>query len=59
MPKEPTYYAVVRWAAEDVQSHRPDWSLKRCEKELQSIERHLQNRLVELGQEVMSDLLPK
>jgi hypothetical protein len=55
-PKE--YYAAVRWAAEDVQGLRPDWTLERCEEELRSIESNLQDRLIELGHEVMDTLLP-
>lgn len=55
---EPTYYGIVRWAAEDVQGLRPDWTLERCEEELQGIEKHLQDRLCELGFEVIDTLLP-
>lgn len=43
------YFATTRWAAEDVQSIRPDWNLERCERELGIIERRFQDWLVELG----------
>ena len=56
-PNEPEYYAMVRWAAADVQSLRPDWTLERCEEELRGIESNLQDRLIELGHEVIDTLL--
>lgn len=54
-----TYYAMTRWAPEDVRSLRPCWTPERCEEELQTIERHLENRLVELGFDVLDTLLPQ
>jgi hypothetical protein len=56
--KEPTYYGMVRWAAEDIKTLRPSWSNERCEEELAKIEGHLQDRLVELGWEVIECLIP-
>jgi hypothetical protein len=53
-----TAYAETKWRAEDVKTIRPKWSMKKCEEELGSIEKHLTGRLIELGWEVMEDLLP-
>lgn len=60
MPKKkaPRYYARVRWAPEDVKSLRPGWSLKKCEAELSKTESLLEDRLTELGFEVLNGLLP-
>jgi hypothetical protein len=50
-------YAEVSWTAEDVQTLRPEMTTEQAEEALQSIEKHLRDRLVELGWEVMDDLL--
>ena len=39
-------------------NYAPDWSLEQCDQWLDMNERHIQNRLVELGWEVISTLLP-
>ena len=49
---------LVTWAWQDVQSLHPKWSKKRCEEELAGVLPHLNDRLVELGWEVLGDLLP-
>ena len=51
-------YAKVEWTADDVKSIRMDWSMERCEEELHGIEKRLQERTIELGWDVMDDLLP-
>lgn len=51
-------YASVGWTANDVKTIRPRWSLKRCERELASIEGDIQDRLVERGWGVLEGLLP-
>ena len=56
--EKPRQYAKVVWTASDVKTLRPDWSDERCEEELHDIERHLQDRLIELGWDVMGCLLP-
>ena len=56
--KHRSEYAKVSWNAEDVQCLRENWSLDRCATELEVIEKHLQDRLIELGWTVMGDLLP-
>jgi hypothetical protein len=50
-------YAKVVWRAEDVQALKKDWSLPRCEEWLQNNDRHISDRLIELGWEVMDTLL--
>jgi hypothetical protein len=50
-------YAEVSWTAEDVKTLRPEMTTEQAEEALQSIEKHLRDRLVELGWEVMDDLL--
>lgn len=50
-------YASVSWTIEDVQTLRPDFTDEQAEKFLQDNERHLRDRLIEHGWDVMSDLL--
>ncbi len=50
-------YANVSWHPSDVQSLRPNWSLKKCEEELSKNAKYIQERMVELGWEVIEDLL--
>ena len=57
MPTKNTYGGVV-WAAEYVKTLRPRWSLKRCEDFLVANDRHIQDRICELGWEVLEALLP-
>lgn len=52
------YHAISRWTADDVKTLRPDWSLEECAYWLAENERHIQDRLVELGWEVIGNLLP-
>jgi hypothetical protein len=56
--KERERYAEVCWVADDVKTLRPKWSLKRCEEELNAIERDIQDRMVERGWSVLQQLLP-
>jgi len=50
-------YAKVTWRAEDVQMIKDSWPLERCEEWLSDNERHISDRLIELGWEVMDSLL--
>ena len=50
-------YAKVVWRAEDVQALKKNWSLPRCEEWLEDNERHIADRLIELGWDVMDTLL--
>jgi hypothetical protein len=50
-------YGRVEWTVEDVLSIRPEMSPEDAEEFLQSNEKHLRNRIVELGWEVLESLL--
>jgi hypothetical protein len=50
-------YAQVVWMAGDIQTFRPKWTLERCEEWLSDNGKYIQDRLVELGHEVIEDLL--
>jgi hypothetical protein len=50
-------YAALGWNAEDVQTLRPDLTDAQAEAFLARNERHLRDRLVELGWDVMDTLL--
>ena len=50
-------YAKVEWTAEDVLTLRPDMTEEQAEEFLQSNEKHLRDRLIELGWDVMESLL--
>jgi len=50
-------YATVTWTSEDVQTLRPTWTVEQCEEWLERNERYIQDRLVELGWEVIETLL--
>ena len=56
MAKNNTYAAVV-WSAEDVKTLRPVWSTRRCEEFLARRERNIQDRVCELGWEVIQTML--
>jgi hypothetical protein len=53
-----TYYAAVRWTPGDVQALRPNWNIEMCERWLTENQKYIQDRLVELGWDVISALLP-
>lgn len=50
-------YAVVAWTAADVQTMAPRMTDEDAEEWLQANEKHLRNRLVELGWDVIGHLL--
>lgn len=50
-------YAKVEWTAEDVRTLRPDMTMEQAEEFLQSNGKYIQDRLVELGWEVIETLL--
>ena len=50
-------FATVTWTAYDVQSLKPDWAVEKCEEFLEDNARRIQDRLIELGWEVIEDLL--
>ena len=52
-------YAQAGWTVEDILTLRPSWSVQRCERELQACEGHLQERMIEVGWEVLHAILPE
>jgi hypothetical protein len=52
-------YCSVVWRAEDVQDlpRCKNWSLEKCEEWLSDNERHIQDRLTELGWEVLDSFV--
>ena len=51
------YYAKVEWAVEDIQALRAGWSERRCQEFLVANEKYIEERLVELGWEVIESLI--
>jgi hypothetical protein len=50
-------FATVTWTAYDVQSLRPSWTLEKAEEFLESNDRRIQDRLIELGWGVIEELI--
>jgi len=57
MYKPEGYYAMTRWHPEDVQALKPEWSTEQAVDFLQRNESKIQDRLVELGWEVLETLI--
>lgn len=52
-----SYEIVVKWIGEDVQGLYPEWSFWQCEWALEEVERHLRDNVIELGNELLEQLL--
>lgn len=50
-------YAKVEWTVDDVLTLRPEWTREKAEEFLDINEKHIQNRIVELGWEVIESML--
>jgi len=50
--------ANITWVAGDVQTLKPDWTIEQCEDWLSTNAKYIEARSVELGWEVIEDLLP-
>jgi len=50
-------YCANPWRAEDVSSLRPEWTMKKCEEWLSDHEDDIQDRLTELGYEVIDSFI--
>lgn len=50
-------YCVIVWTPDDVQTLRSDWSLDECALALDKIDKHLVDRSIEFGWDVMDILL--
>lgn len=48
---------IIRWLADDVQQLRPDLTLEECEALLDRVGRHLADRSIEVGWEILETLL--
>ena len=57
MKKEDEKYAAVTWCWEDIKTLRPHWSKAKCVEFLQANESHIQDRVCELGWEVIEALM--
>ena len=55
--EEPRKYAQIAWTAEDVLTLRPDWTTEQAEDFLCDNESRIQDRTIEIGWEVLEDLL--
>mgnify|MGYP003997906751 CR=1 FL=1 len=55
--EEEPKFAQLAWMAGDVQTHKPDWTEEQCREWLAHNQKHIQNRLCELGNEVIGTLV--
>lgn len=51
------FKVVITWTAVDVQALHPDWTLEKCEDVLFDISERLETRCIELGWELIEDLI--
>jgi hypothetical protein len=58
MKQKTESFAEVKWTVEDVKTLRPYWTDEQCVDFFQQNERHIKDRLVELGWDVIGCLLP-
>ena len=52
-----TKRCIIKWSAEDVQQLKPEWSLEKCQSWLDGNNRHLADRLIETGWEVLESFV--
>ena len=50
-------YVTISWCPADIKELRPDWSDEQCMQALAHIGGYLEDRSIELGWEVIEDLL--
>lgn len=48
---------TIKWSAEDIQQLKPTWSLNKCQSWLDGNSRHLKDRLIETGWEVLESFI--
>lgn len=53
------FKVTITWLPGDIKSLRPDWDIDRCEEWLCENAKRIQDRSIELGWEVIEDLLPE
>ena len=49
--------AVVKWVGADIQAFHPDWSEDKCDFVMGELSGYLENRVVEMGNDVLYYLL--
>lgn len=54
----PIDHCIVEWHASDVQALRPEWSFEKCQEWLTNNKKALRDRSIELGWEILFELLP-
>lgn len=52
-----SYEVVIKWVPEDIQALQPDWHESKCEFVLDEISKHLENCVIEYGNEVVGELV--
>lgn len=55
--EEEPKFAQLAWTPGDVQTHKPDWTEEQCREWLAQHQKHIQNRLCELGNELIGTLV--
>jgi hypothetical protein len=55
--EEEPKFAQLAWMAGDVQTHKPDWTEEQCREWLDQNQKYIQDRLCELGNEVIGTLV--
>ena len=49
--------AIVKWVGADIQAFKPDWSEDKCDTVMGELSGYLENRVVEMGNDVLYYLL--
>lgn len=57
LAREEGCLCVIAWTAGDVKSIRPRWSMKKCEEQLLANRKWLEERLIEVGWDVLDTLI--
>ena len=51
------FWATVEWSIDDILTLRPEWTREKAEEFLDINEKYIQDRLVELGWEVIETII--
>lgn len=51
------YEVIIKWVPEDIQVLQPDWHESKCGFVLDEIGKHLENCVIEYGNEVIGELV--
>lgn len=55
----PQKFAKVAWMPSDVKTIRPKWSMLKCEEQLAANAKYVQDGMIEVGWEILKDILDK